>query len=175
MLAARAAKPKLSLSISAAVQPSQCSSLSLKSPMLQRTPISPSPISPTARNTRANQRGLSTMQKPTFAYAQAADTKSILKRGQVSRATADRRIQFKEEPVVHSISSSWQDGEGGTMAWVMDVMTRWQWLYDWNEIGYVPRESSIVARRFAEGVADPTEVRVMGMVCGPVVPNRDDP
>ncbi|KAI9798342.1 MAG: hypothetical protein M1835_000005 [Candelina submexicana] len=128
MFASRAAKPKLSLSISAAVQPSQCSSLSLKSPMLPRTPISPSPISPTARNTRANQRGLSTMQKPTFAYAQAADTKSILKRGQVSRATVDRRIQFKEEPVVHSISSSWQDGEGGYVPMTKD--RRWARSYD---------------------------------------------
>ncbi|KAI9855713.1 MAG: hypothetical protein M1830_006449 [Pleopsidium flavum] len=99
MLATRAAKPKLSLSINAASRPS----LSLKSPM-PRTPISPSPISPTARNTRLNQRGFSTAQQPSYAYAQSSSTKSILKKGLKPSAAPTRRIQFRDEPVVYSIT-----------------------------------------------------------------------
>jgi len=101
MLASRAVKPKLSLSINAAARPS----LSLKSSM-PRTPISPSPISPTARNTRLNQRGFSTVQQPSYAYAQSSTTKSILKKGQKSCVgpAPTRRIQFREEPVIYSIT-----------------------------------------------------------------------
>ncbi|MCJ1367152.1 hypothetical protein MMC16_006284 [Acarospora aff. strigata] len=101
MLASRAAKPKLSLSINAASRPS----LSLKPPM-PRTPVSPSPISPTARNTRLNQRGFSTAQQPSYAYAQSSTTKSILKKGQKSCAAASgaRKLQFRDEPVVYSIT-----------------------------------------------------------------------
>lgn len=102
MLATRAAKPKLSLSISAASKPS----LSLKAPSLPRTPVSPSPSSPTARNTRLNQRGFSTAQQPSYAYAQSSTTKSILKRGKRSSTTAPaaRKLQFRDEPVVYSIT-----------------------------------------------------------------------
>ncbi|KAI9741024.1 MAG: hypothetical protein M1834_002735 [Cirrosporium novae-zelandiae] len=100
MLASRAAKPKLSLSISTSVAPRP--SLSLKSP-LPRTPISPSPISPTARNTRLNQRGFSSIQQPTYAYANYGSKKSILKKGQTP-SSASKRIQFQGEPTVHCIT-----------------------------------------------------------------------
>jgi hypothetical protein len=109
MLAARSVKPKLSLSISTAAQSSTRPSLSLKSPLtashaVPRTPVSPSPCSPTARNTRLNQRGYSTVQQPTFAYANSASQRSILKKGSSPSSVASRRLQFREEPTVYSIS-----------------------------------------------------------------------
>lgn len=104
MLAARAAKPKLSLSISTAAQSTSRPSLSLKSPVaMPRTPISPSPISPTARNTRLNQRGYSTMQQPTFAYANSSSSKSILKKGQTPRS-ASKRLQINDAPTVYCVT-----------------------------------------------------------------------
>jgi len=107
MLASRVAKPKLSLSINTTAQTSSRPSLSLKSPLTvrsPRTPISPSPTSPTARNTRLNQRGYSTMQQPTFAYANSSTAKSILKKKQSPSAAADRRLQFRDEPTVYCVT-----------------------------------------------------------------------
>lgn len=111
MLASRSVKPKLSLSIStaAAAQSSTRPSLSLRSPItasqaLPRTPVSPAPCSPTARNTRLNQRGYSTAQQPTFAYANTASQRSILKKGSSPSSVAGRRLQFREEPTVHAIT-----------------------------------------------------------------------
>lgn len=102
---ARAARPKLSLSIQAATQSTQ----------RVATPVSPSPLTPTSRNTRANKRGISTMQNPTYAYPQNAGTKSILRRrdpGDSSRSSPERRIQFNDQPEVHCITPvSWEDGE----------------------------------------------------------------
>jgi len=115
MLASRAVKPKLSLSISTAATAnathSTRPSLSLNFPspvamsMPLRSPISPSPISPTARNTRLNQRGFSTLQQPTFSYDNCSTSKSILKKGQsTSRNVSNRRLQFRDEPTVHAIT-----------------------------------------------------------------------
>jgi len=98
---ARSAKPKLALSISTTAQSTR-PSLSLKSPVMPRTPISPSPISPTARNTRLNQRGYSTMQQPTFAYANSSSSRSILKKGQSSGS--GKRAQFSSEPTVYCVT-----------------------------------------------------------------------
>jgi hypothetical protein len=71
-----------------------------------RTPVSPSPCSPTARNTRLNQRGYSTLQQPTFAYANTSSQRSILKKGSSSSPSSagSRRLQFREEPTVHAIT-----------------------------------------------------------------------
>ncbi|KAG5289638.1 glycoprotease [Histoplasma ohiense] len=121
MYAARAAKPKLSLSIVAA--PTSNTSrpvLSLKSPvamtmtMSPRTPLSPSPLSPTARNTKLNQRGFSTMQQQaTFAYANSASSKSILKKNSSCSSScssspgsgaSSKRIQFNCEPTIHCVT-----------------------------------------------------------------------
>lgn len=107
MLAARAARPKLAL----ALPTNSTGSLALKTSH-PRTPISPSPISPTVRNTRLNQRGFSTLQQPTFAYAQSVDTKSILKRGQSSTSTASKKLQFNEEPAVRCITPVPEDYHG---------------------------------------------------------------
>lgn len=109
MLASRSVKPKLSLSISTAAQSSSRPSLSLKSPMtasyaVPRTPVSPSPCSPTARNTRLNQRGYSTLQQPTFAYSNTSSQRSILKKGSSPSSAGNRRLQFREEPTVHAIT-----------------------------------------------------------------------
>jgi len=115
MLASRAVKPKLSLSIStaatsganAATRPSL--SLNFPSPVAMsmplRSPVSPSPVSPTARNTRLNQRGFSTLQAPTFTYDNSSTSKGILKKGSsTSRKVSSRRLQFREEPTVHAIT-----------------------------------------------------------------------
>jgi len=106
---ARSAKPKLSLSISTAPV----------APVSHHAPITPvgsfatslSPLSPTARNTRANQRGLSTYQQATYAYAQNPNTKSILRRESSSSSrsssmssSAARKVGFREEPMVYCIT-----------------------------------------------------------------------
>lgn len=109
MLASRAVKPKLSLSISTAqaTRPT----LSLKSPMTplrspRDMPVSPSPISPTARNTRLNQRGYSTLQQPTYSYVNSSKSRSILKKSSMSAksSTQRRQLSFSETPVVYSVT-----------------------------------------------------------------------
>jgi len=116
MLASRAVKPKLSLSISTSSATPQSRrpalSLNLPSPvaMSLRSPVEPSPVSPTARNTRLNQRGYSTLQQPSFAYANSySSSKSILKKGSSQHSTSkvvsgSRRLQFRDEPTVHAIT-----------------------------------------------------------------------
>jgi len=99
---ARAARPKLALAV-----PISTTSHALKSPL----PISPSPISPTVRNTRANQRGFSTFQQPTFAYALSSNTKSILKKSQQSTSSG-KKLQFREEPAVRCITPVPDDYHG---------------------------------------------------------------
>ncbi|KAI4203231.1 MAG: hypothetical protein LQ346_001827 [Caloplaca aetnensis] len=96
---ARAARPKLAL----AVPTGPVASVAIKSPVL-RTPVSPSPISPTVRNTRLNQRGASTLQVPSFAYAQNPSTKSILKKSQASSSLGAKKLQFNEELGVRCIT-----------------------------------------------------------------------
>ncbi|KAL2375317.1 hypothetical protein RJ035_003173 [Blastomyces gilchristii] len=121
MYAARATKPKLSLSIAAASTSSTSRPvLSLKSPvamsmaMSPRTPLSPSPLSPTTRNTKLNQRGFSTMpQQATFAYVNPTSSKSILKKNGVSSSSSSsfpssgvssKKIQFNCEPIIHCVT-----------------------------------------------------------------------
>ena len=114
IMLARAARPKLVLAV-----PTSSTSHALKSPM----PISPSPISPTVRNTRANQRGLSTFQQPTFAYTQASNTKSILKKGHQS-ASSGKRLQFREEPSVRCVTPV-PDDYHGTYVKITKDERRW--------------------------------------------------
>ncbi|KAI4233749.1 MAG: hypothetical protein L6R40_006981 [Gallowayella cf. fulva] len=102
-----AARPKLALAVPAA----PVASLAPKSPLL-RTPISPSPISPTVRNTRLNQRGASTLQVPTFAYTQNASTKSILKKSQPANRVGGKKLQFRDEPAVRCITPVPDDYHG---------------------------------------------------------------
>jgi len=104
MLAAssRVSKPKLGLSIStsAAARPS----LSLKTPTsMPRTPISPSPISPTARNTRLNSKGNSVYQVPSYNYSNSSSTKSILKKSSHTDRSS-KRCQIAAEPTVYCVS-----------------------------------------------------------------------
>ncbi|CAF9921872.1 MAG: hypothetical protein HETSPECPRED_004659 [Heterodermia speciosa] len=100
----RSARPKLALAVPSAT------SHAIKSP-LPRTPISPSPVSPTVRNTRANQRGFTTLQPPTFAYTQSSNTKSILKKGQTSTSSG-KKLQFREEPAIRCITPVPEDYHG---------------------------------------------------------------
>ncbi|KAL8780949.1 MAG: hypothetical protein Q9203_000962 [Teloschistes exilis] len=104
----RAARPKLALSVPTAPA---VTNLAPKSPIL-RTPVSPSPISPTVRNTKLNQRGLSTLQVPTFAYEQNANTKSILKKSQATGSFASKKLQFREDPTVKCITPVPDDYHG---------------------------------------------------------------
>ncbi|KAJ5099305.1 hypothetical protein N7532_006306 [Penicillium argentinense] len=99
MYAARTvAKPKLSLSI-AATQNAPRSSLSLKSPGLPRTPISPvNAASPTVQR-------FSSLQVPPYSYNNSCSSKSILKKQPVARhGVADKRIKFKGTPTVHCVT-----------------------------------------------------------------------
>ncbi|PYH48820.1 uncharacterized protein BP01DRAFT_379212 [Aspergillus saccharolyticus JOP 1030-1] len=91
------ARPKLSLSISAA-QNATRSSFPLKSPGAgPRTPLSPA--SPSAKR-------FSTLQVPSFGYNNSCTSKSILKKHSVPGAAAstEKRIQFKGNPTVHCVT-----------------------------------------------------------------------
>lgn len=93
---ARAMKPKLSVSISAAQNSRP--SLSLKSPgPLPRTPISPVAASPTVKR-------FSSLQVPAYNYDNSCASKSILKKSSAGRAIPDKRIQFKGTPTVHCVT-----------------------------------------------------------------------
>ena len=100
MYAARAAKPQLTLSISAA---QNSRSLSLKSPSTTtpRTPISPAAASPSGRRSSAFQ------QPPSYAYTSSCSTKGILKKypsARASRHADNKRIQFKGTPTVYCVT-----------------------------------------------------------------------
>lgn len=97
MYAARAAKPKLSLSISAAQNAR--SSFPLKSPSAApRTPISPVPIPSPSAGAGAGAKRFSTLQP--YAYVNNCSSKSILKKQPGHGAGADKRIKFKGTPTV---------------------------------------------------------------------------
>ncbi|OAP63698.1 hypothetical protein AYL99_02925 [Fonsecaea erecta] len=109
MLASRTAKPKLSLSISTATAQATRPTLSLKSPLTPlrsplKSPVSPSPASPTARNTRLNQRGYSTLQQPTYSYVNSSSSRSILKKSPSKTSTQRRQLSFSDTPVVYSVT-----------------------------------------------------------------------
>ncbi|KIX01667.1 uncharacterized protein Z518_09393 [Rhinocladiella mackenziei CBS 650.93] len=126
MLASRVAKPKLSLSISTA-NASQATrpAMSLKSPVAPlRSPISPSPISPTARNTRLNQRGYSTMQQPTYAYINSSASRSILKKTSQPSATR-RQLSFSDTPVVYCVTPIEDEDYYGTHVKMSKEERRW--------------------------------------------------
>ncbi|KAF7587555.1 hypothetical protein BBP40_007044 [Aspergillus hancockii] len=94
-----AARPKLSLSISAAQNNSR-PSLSLKSPgPLPRTPISP--VAPSPSGAR-----FSSLQVPVYTYANTCSSKGILKKQSKSSAPVNvtKRIQFKGTPTVHCVT-----------------------------------------------------------------------
>ncbi|KAI4257837.1 MAG: hypothetical protein LQ352_001487 [Teloschistes flavicans] len=105
---ARATRPRLALSVPTVPA---VTSLAPKSPVL-RTPVSPSPNSSTVRNTKLNQRGLSTLQVPTFAYEQNANTKSILKKPQATSSLASKKLRFREDPTVRCITPVPEDYHG---------------------------------------------------------------
>ncbi|KPI44924.1 uncharacterized protein AB675_2344 [Cyphellophora attinorum] len=126
--ASRAMKPKLSLSINTAAAASSPAkarpSLSIKAPL--RSPISPSPISPTARNTRLNQRGYSTMQQPTYAYSNQSSARSILKKDRSVVSATRRQLSFDDNPRVHAVSPITEDGYYEAYGKVSREERRWQ-------------------------------------------------
>ncbi|EXJ74002.1 uncharacterized protein A1O5_02296 [Cladophialophora psammophila CBS 110553] len=130
MLASRAAKPKLSLSISTSTAQATRPTLSLKSPMTPlrsplKSPISPSPVSPTARNTRLNQRGYSTMQQPTYSYVNTSSSRSILKKSPSKTATQRRQLSFSDTPVVYSVTPIEEEGYYGSHVKMSKDERRW--------------------------------------------------
>ncbi|PYH93348.1 hypothetical protein BO71DRAFT_431098 [Aspergillus ellipticus CBS 707.79] len=91
------ARPKLSLSISAAQSASR-QPLSLKSPgAIPRTPISPA--SPSAKR-------FSSFQVPSYGgYTNSCSSKGILKKHSAGVPShAEKRIQFKGTPTVHCVT-----------------------------------------------------------------------
>ena len=123
----RAMKPKLSLSVSTTAAQSSRPSLSLKTPL--RSPLPPSPMSPTVRNTQMNQRGYSTVQHPTYAYSNSSSSRSILKKGQQSSgsiAPRQRQLQFKDEPTINLVTPIEEEGYYGTYAKMTREERRWQ-------------------------------------------------
>ncbi|KAJ5176505.1 uncharacterized protein N7482_002382 [Penicillium canariense] len=90
-----AAKPKLSLSISA-TQSAPRPSLSLRSPVAPRTPISPA--SPATKR-------FSSLQVPSYSYVNSCSSKSILKKHSSAQASStSKRIQFNGTPTVHCVT-----------------------------------------------------------------------
>lgn len=122
----RAMKPKLALSISTQAAQSSRPSLTLKTPL--RSPLPPSPMSPTVRNTQMNQRGYSTAQHPTYAYSNNSSSRSILKKGQSSSSAEPRRrqLQFKDEPTINLVTPIEEEGYYGTYAKMTREERRWQ-------------------------------------------------
>jgi len=126
LASSRAMKPKLSLSVSTTAAQSSRPSLSLKTPL--RSPVPQSPMSPTVRNTQMNQRGYSTAQHPTYAYANSSTSRSILKKGQSSSSSAPRRrqLQFNDEPAVRLVTPIEEPDYYGTYAKMTREERRWQ-------------------------------------------------
>ncbi|KAE8356217.1 hypothetical protein BDV28DRAFT_127597, partial [Aspergillus coremiiformis] len=94
-----AARPKLTLSISAA-QNTSWPSLSLKSPgPLPRTPMSPPAASPSSAR-------FSSRQIPSYTYANSCSSKGILKKHSATAAAGNvnKRIKFKGTPTVHCVT-----------------------------------------------------------------------
>jgi hypothetical protein len=98
MYAARSVKPKLSLSIATTTSAPR-PALSLKSPGLPRTPISPvSAASPTVKR-------FSSLQVPSYSYSNSCSSKSILKKAPAARSgVADKRIKFQVTPTIHCVT-----------------------------------------------------------------------
>ena len=100
-----AAKPKLSLSVPAlsistsSAAPLSAAPRSPRSPMVSAT----TPLTQAARNAQLNQRGASTLQVPTFAYTNSANSKSILKRD-ASKAAGAKSLRFNDVPSVQCVS-----------------------------------------------------------------------
>jgi hypothetical protein len=129
LASSRAMKPKLSLTVSTQAAQSSRPSLTLKAPL--RSPAPPSPMSPTVRNTQMNQRGYSTAQHPTYAYANSSSSRSILKKsqGQTSSSSAAprrRQLQFKDEPTINLVTPIEEEGYYGTYAKMTREERRWQ-------------------------------------------------
>jgi len=128
LASSRAMKPKLSLSVSTQAAQSSRPSLSLKTPLRSPVPVPQSPMSPTVRNTQMNQRGYSTAQNPTYAYANSSSSRSILKKGQSSGSSAPRRrqLQFNDEPAVRLVTPIEEPDYYGTYAKMTREERRWQ-------------------------------------------------
>ena len=126
MLASRTAKPKLSLTISTATTTTR-PALSLKSPIAPlRSPVPPSPLSPTVRNTRLNQRGYSTMQQPTYSYVNSSSSRSILKKSSTTKAASQRRqLSFSENPEVYAVTPIEEDDYYGIHVKMSRDERRW--------------------------------------------------
>lgn len=99
MYAARAAKPKLSLSISAATTTSR-PALSLRSPgPMPRTPVSPSPLSP------AYSRDFGYQAPQMYSYKNSSSSKSILKKKSTSSSSSKgKAIHFQNTPTVYCVT-----------------------------------------------------------------------
>ena len=98
------AKPKLSLSISAATTTTR-PALSLRSPgPMPRTPVSPSPLSPAY----AAAREFSSKQSvPMYSYSNSSSAKSILKKGSTSSTSSrssGKAIHFQSTPTVYCVT-----------------------------------------------------------------------
>lgn len=137
MLASRAVKPKLSISIAPVATQQSRPVLSLKSPITPlaplrsplRSPLSPLPLSPTSRNTKLNQRGFASMsQQPTYMYSNNGTKRSILKKTQsaAARQQQQRQLSFSETPVVHHVSPIEEPDYYGGYTKMTREERRWQ-------------------------------------------------
>ena len=100
--------PKLALAVPTLTIPTPTATMS----PFPRASGASSPSSPTVHNTCLNQYGFSAVQPPTFAYSQSSNTKSILKKGQLSKPVAGKKLSFSAEPMIHSIDKLPQEYYG---------------------------------------------------------------
>lgn len=84
------------------------------------------PNSPTALNTKLNQRGFSTTQQPTYAYTNSSKSRSILKKGQSTSPGLRRQLQFSEKPMVHCVTPIEEPDYYGTYRKMTRDERRWQ-------------------------------------------------
>lgn len=114
----RTAKPKLSLAVPA---------VTVNVAAAPRSPLvsAVTPISQAARNAVLNQRGASTLQVPTFAYANSSSSKSILKRDASSKAAGAKSLRFNEETSVKCVSPLPAECHGGYVKMSKDER-RWK-------------------------------------------------
>lgn len=83
-------------------------------------------MSPTARNTRLNQRGYSTMQQPTYSYVNSSSSRSILKKASKPTSTARRKLSFSDTPVVYCVTPIDEDDYYGAHTKMSAEERRWQ-------------------------------------------------
>jgi len=66
------------------------------------------------------------MQQPTYSYANSSSSRSILKKGQGSGASAHRTLKFNEQPTVHRVAAIEEEDYYGAYQKMTREERRWK-------------------------------------------------